>query len=144
MCFGNFLILIRECGRGLKLCGGSVGLQNPPMSCRQWRWALAFGGWGQRLRDQQDTPTHTHWLSFENFWEAMKQVLKGYKRRGDQPLAVHYHHQRTLTIRYAPTTRGLWPPAQRLPLDPRVVIPFLLFNILSVFLFSRHIRVMSL
>jgi len=52
----------------------------------------------------------------------MRWAPRGYERRGGQPLAACAHHQKIQTTRCAPTTGGPQPPAQRPPLDPRVVI----------------------
>ena len=65
LCFGNFLILIRECGRQSKsLQRQSVSLRNPPMSCRQGSWALAFGG---GMWDHQDSLSPCPLTHFQEF-----------------------------------------------------------------------------
>ena len=82
---------------------------------------------GGTVRPPRHTPPNALWLIFKKFWEGMRQLSKGYKGRGYQPLAVCTHHQKTQTTRCAPTTGGSWPPAQRPLLVPRVVRTVLLF-----------------
>ena len=82
-------------------------------------------------------------------------TLRVLKERGPAPCCVHpppehpdqqahAHHQKTQTTRCAPAAGGPQSPAQRLPLDPRVVISFLLFLLLLFLWLSQHIRVMLL
>ena len=132
LCSGNFLILIRECGRPSEtLWRQGVGLQNPSMSHRQGSWALAFGGgmWDRQATKTLPPPAKPTDLFLRPFGKLWDGDPKGIKGEGTSPLL------------WVPTTGRSRSPAQRLPLDPSVVTSFLLFLLLFYLFFFQHIRV---
>jgi len=87
-----------------------VSLQNPPVWHRWGSWALAFGGECETTKTLT-TPTDSLLRTFRKIWDRH---TKGIKGEGSRLLLC--------------ITRRSWPPAQRLPLDPKMVISFLLLS----------------